>query len=185
MTIHGFKVTLVAAMTVAACMFLTVPTATAAEGAFKLEGAWVAKVVGIPAQWSYVLVPDSSGRYAALEGSLDIGFSLGPLFPPSDKTSLLMANLVMTGPKTGKFNSVWYGIRSLPSPSPVAGEVLWIGTSTGTFTVVAPGKIEALHNFAFYAPSADGDGDGFPDPDAVPVYMTQLSTVDTRLPLPE
>jgi hypothetical protein len=112
MTIHGFKVTLVAAMTVAACMFLTVPTATAAEGAFKLEGAWVAKVVGIPAQWSYVLVPDSSGRYAALEGSLDIGFSLGPLFPPSDKTSLLMANLVMTGPKTGKFNSVWYGIRA-------------------------------------------------------------------------
>jgi hypothetical protein len=62
--------------------------------------------------------------------------------------------------------------------------VLWIGTSTGTFTFVAPGKIEVLHNFAFYAPSADADGDGLPDPDAAPVHTVQLSTVDTRMPLP-
>jgi len=186
MKLHRLKMAVVTVMTISACLLLAAPTAMADKGfgANKLEGAWVAKVVGMPGQWSYVLAPDSSGRRAALAGSIDVGFSLAPLFGATDRTSLLMANLVMTGPKTGVFNSVWYGLREVPPPSPVTDEVLWIGTSTGTFTFVAPGKIEVLHNFAFYAPSADADGDGLPDPDAAPVHTVQLSTVDTRMPLP-
>ena len=33
--------------------------------AYKLEGAWIAKVDGSTGQWSYVLSPDSSGRRAS------------------------------------------------------------------------------------------------------------------------
>lgn len=186
MILSRLKAALAALVMVSACLLLIAPTAMAGKGseAFKLEGAWVAKVVGIPGQWSYVLTPDPSGRRAALAGSIDVGFSLGGLFPPTDRSSMLMANLVLTGPKTGVFNSIWYGLRELPPGSPISDEVLWIGTSTGTFTLVDSGKIEVLHNFAFYAPSQDTDGDGLPDPDEVPVYTMQLNTVDTRLPLP-
>ena len=187
MMFRKFKTALGALATISACLLLMAPAAMAdkASGAFKLEGAWVAKVVGMPGQWSYVLSPDPSGRRAALAGSIDVGFSLGPLFGPIDRSSMLLANLVITGPNAGVFNSIWYGLRELPSPSPVSAEVAWIGMSTGTFEVVAPGKIEVLHNFAFYAPSQDADGDGLPDPGETPVYTLQLTTLDTRLPLPE
>ena len=187
MMFRKFKTALGALVTISACLLLMAPAAMAdkAAGVFKLEGAWIAKVVGMPGQWSYVLSPDPSGRRAALAGSIDVGFSLGGLFPPTDRSSMLMANLVLTGPKTGMFNSIWYGLRALPPTSPISDEVLWIGMSTGTFTLVESGKIEVVHNFAFYAPSQYADGDGLPDPDEVPVYTMQLNTVDTRQPLPE
>jgi hypothetical protein len=94
---------------------------------------------------------------------------------------MLMANLVMTSPEGGVFNSVWYGLADLDPPSPLTAEVKWIGVSTGTFTFIAPGQTHVVHNFAFYTPDADADGDGLPDADAVPVYETQAETIDTRL----
>lgn len=183
MTLHRLKIAMAAMVAVSVCLLLAAPAAMAdkGSGAYKLEGTWIAKVVGVPAQWSYVLVPGPSGRRASVAGSIDAGFSIGGLFGPSDRVSMLMANLVMTGPDRGVFNSVWYGLKELPETSPVSEEVVWIGTSQGTFTFIAPGKISAVHNFAFYWPSADADGDGLPDSDAMPAYETQLLTVDTRL----
>src|SRR5512146_1482783 len=45
------------------------------SGAFKLEGAWIARVVGTNGQWSYVVSPDNSGRHATAHGSIDVGFA--------------------------------------------------------------------------------------------------------------
>lgn len=173
--------------TISVCLLLGSPVALAGKGAGanKLEGAWVAKVVGAPSQWSYVLVPDPSGRRAALAGSVDVGFSVAGLFGPTDRTSILMANLVMTGPDHGVFNSVWFGLKELPETSPITDVVVWIGTSQGTFTFTAPGKISVVHNFAFYWPSADSDGDGLPDANAEPAYEVQILSEDTRLMPPE
>ena len=187
MSLHRYRAAMAVLASISVCLLMAAAPAMAdkGSGAYKLEGAWIAKVVGIPAQWSYVLVPDPSGRRASVAGSIDVGFSIGALFGPSDRASMLMANLVMTGPDRGVFNSVWYGLKELPETSPVSEEVVWIGTSHGTFTFIAPGKLSAVHNFAFYSPSADGDGDGLPDPGAMPAYETQLLTVDTRLMPPK
>ena len=55
---------------------LSVPAIADKEGsAFKLEGAWIAKVVEAPGQWSYVLSSNPSGRFASGHGSVDVGFS--------------------------------------------------------------------------------------------------------------
>jgi hypothetical protein len=40
--------------------------------AYKLEGAWIAKVVGMPMQWAYTMSPDPSGKRAALSGSIHV-----------------------------------------------------------------------------------------------------------------
>ena len=89
MKLQRLKMAVVTVMSISACLLLAAPTAMADKGAGanKLEGAWVAKVIGMPGQWSYVLSPDASGRRAALAGSIDVGFSLAPLFGATDRTS--------------------------------------------------------------------------------------------------
>ena len=83
-----------------------------ANGAVKLEGAWIARGVEAPVQWTYVLSPDPSGRQASLHGSIDVG--LGASSFGADYPSPLIGNLILTGPDTARFNSVWYGIKKLP-----------------------------------------------------------------------
>ena len=50
-------------------------------GAYKLDGAWVAKVVGVPGQWTYIISADPSGKRAAGYGSIDSGLNVDALFP--------------------------------------------------------------------------------------------------------
>ena len=155
------------------------------SGAYKLEGAWIAKVPGTAGQWTYVMVPDPSGKTAAGHGSIDVGFVLSPELV-ADYQSPLLIQAVMTGPKTAVSTSVWYGIRRLSSPGPNGenAEVVYIGTSHGTTTYVAPGKAVGLHALSFYLPTADADGDGLPDAGATPVAYVELPTEETRLPAP-
>lgn len=160
------------------------------NGAFKFEGAWVAKVQSPGfGQWSYVLTSDPSGRHATGHGSVDIGFRAnficGDLFDPADSQSPILVNLVMTGPDGGIYNSIWYGLRDLGPASLLTNEIVLIGTTTGTFEFVSSGKMHGTHNFALYTPDADADGDGFPDEAAEPVCAFEMNTVDTRLPMPE
>lgn len=157
----------------------------AGSGAYKLEGAWIAKVPGTSGQWTYVMVPDPSGKTAAGHGSIDVGFVLSPELV-ADYQSPLLIQAVMTGPKTAVSTSVWYGIRKLSSPGPYgeSAEVVYIGTSQGTTNYVAPGKAVGLHALSFYLPAADADGDGLPDPGATPVAYVELPTEETRLPAP-
>jgi hypothetical protein len=161
-------------------------------GAFKLEGAWVAKVVDspLPGQWSYAVIADPSGKRASGHGSVDIGFSteavLGyPYFEPSDSSSPILVNVVKTGPDTASFYSIWYGLKDLGPSSPSSHEIVFIGVSTGELKFVGPNKMHATHNFALYYPSQDDDGDGFPDEGETTPFTFQLKTVDTRVPMPE
>jgi hypothetical protein len=164
----------------AAAVLFAAATAVAANdgsGAFKLEGAWIAKVQGAPFQWSYVLSPDASGRRASLHGSVDIAFA-GPI--PADRGTPLIGESVMTGRDTGKFNSMWYGISNSSTP-----QIAYIGVSSGEIMFVDQGKMVVTHHFYFYLPSADADGDGIPDPGAVPVIPpVVVVSIDTRLPSP-
>ena len=160
------------------------------NGAYKLEGAWVAKVDGMPGQWSYVISADPSGRHAAGHGSVDVGFNANwacfgqAAFEPSDSASPILVSIVMTGPDTASYNAIWYGLQDLGSGGPLTNRVVLIGTVKGELHFVAPGKALGTHNFEIYEPGADGDGDGFPDKNAEPACKFPMSTVDTRLPAP-
>ena len=135
--------------TISVCLLLASPMAMAdkAAGAYKLEGAWVAKVQGLEGQWSYVLAPDASGRRAAGHGSVDLGFNpdyaFGCEFGAMDYAdSPILISLEMTGPDTAIGYSVWYAIRT---PSPGAAEIVFIGEVRTEVKFVAPGKSESAH----------------------------------------
>ena len=187
MKIHSLKFLLTAAIAVVASLVLTAPVAMADKGAYKLEGAWVSKVVGFPGQWSYVFVPDPSGRRASGHGSVDIGFDpavFGCQFADSTADTPILISLEMTGPDTSVAYSVWY---ALSSSDPASTSIVFIGEVRTESRYIAPGKSESKHWFSFYLPSQDADpADGFPDEGETPacVAPVALYTVDTRVPAP-
>ena len=164
------------------------------DGAYKLEGAWVARVVPpFFGQWSYVITSDPSGKRASGNGSVDVGFRANfvcgftdpsEAFDPSDSESPILVSMKMIGPRTVSYSAIWYGLADLGPASPFSNTIVLIGTTTGVLEFVEPGKSTGTHNFALYYPSADGDGDGYPDEGATPACTFQLSTVDKRLPMP-
>ena len=161
--------------------------------AFKLEGAWIARVTAmdgvppgtaLPFQWSFVLAPSPDGRSATLHGSVEVGF---PKLLDYDMISPLVGQLVQTSPSTAAFNSVWYLIKK---GSPV-DHIVAIGTATGETREVGRGRSQTNYHFAFYLASADANGDGLPDDndgdgvvDAAPVAAFDVTTMDTRVALP-
>lgn len=181
-----FGATLVA---ISACLLAASPVALAdkAAGAEKLEGAWVAKVIGFPGQWSYVAIPDSSGRRASGHGSVDVGFDpavFGCELELGDHESPILVSIEMTGPSTANSYAIWYSLKD-PESGPT--EVTFIGEVRSTLEFVAPGKRYATHYFAFYLPSQDMEPeDGIPDAGETPacVAPVPLYTIDTRLPAP-
>jgi hypothetical protein len=164
-------------------LVLQIGLSAPAQGAFKLEGAWVAKVTSFdgvpdeyPFQWSYILAPNASGKSAAIHASIDIGFPNSLL--PSDFSSPIIGEMVQTGPNTASFNSYWYSIKDGP-----IRQIVSIGRSYGTATFLEQGVVEGEHNFQIFLPSADADGDGFPE--GMPIKEFTVTTLDTRIPSPE
>jgi hypothetical protein len=150
--------------------------------AFKLEGAWVARVIGLgsPVQWSYTLQPDPSGRSATLHGSVDLGFPGNT--PPGTLASPLIGQCVMTGPGTARCFVMWYSV--LKGGPGAFDTLIAICTVTSDVTGVAPGSAVLTHHFAIYYPNQDADGDGFPDPGEAPKQAFSVTSHDTRLPRP-
>jgi hypothetical protein len=174
---------------ISVCLLLSSPMALADKGAGaeKLEGAWVAKVIGFPGQWSYVAIPDSSGRRASGHGSVDVGFDpkdLGCDLELGDHESPILVNIEMTGPDTARAYSIWYALRNSDSQQT---EIMFIGEVRSEFEFVAPGRRIGAHYFAFYLPSQDMDPvDGLPDEGELPACAVPfpITTLDTRLPAP-
>jgi len=174
--------------------------ANSGKGALKLEGAWVARVTSLdgepgayPFQWSYVLIPDASGKSAAVYGTANPGL---PEFAvlPTDYASPIFGEIVMTGPDTTAFDSYFYGIKKVPveAGNPYYDsniyssydQLVYIGRCWGTSVRIGPDEIEVTDNFEFYLPGADGDGDGYPDPGSTPIITSTATTLDTRVPFP-
>ena len=158
---------------------------------FKLEGAWVARVPSFPPLlWTYILVPDPSGRRASISGSIQVAVPVREMFPPlladQEYISPLVGEMVMTGHDTMKFTAIWYGLKKLvPSnQNPFEEQVVNIGVTSGEGKFIGPGKLTGAHHMAFYYPEADADGDGLPDPGQVPFFcLPKTISVDTRVGL--
>lgn len=171
-------------LTLVAAAALTIAGTANAPQVSKLEGAWIAKVPGMPLQWSYTLAPDPSGRTAAMYGSIQV--HIPPAIAPPDYpfadmeyNSDMVGQLVMTGPNEGKFTAVWYGMKKgFPF-----NEIVYIGVNSGHVKFAGPGKSEVTHALAFYAPGTDADGDGLPDPGQAPALCLPSLSHDTRVPL--
>jgi hypothetical protein len=149
---------------------------------FKLEGAWIAKVVGMPMQWAYTVSPDPSGRRAALAGSIHVPIppqAINPaLFADWEYNTDMVGELVMTGPDTVEFTAVWYGMKKgFPFD-----QIVLIGVNSGQGRFTEPGKMTGTHNLGMYAPGTDGDGDGLPDPGQDPAVCLPATSIDTRVP---
>jgi len=174
---------IVAALVASAVGALPAAQAAAAGpdlGANKLEGAWVSKVQEVPLQWSFVLVPDASGRRASLHGSIDVGLAG---FGSSVTTTPLLGELVMSGPASAKFTSVWYG--RVPAAGQISATIVYIGMNRGEVKFTGPGKGVSTNHIAYYHPSSDADGDGYPDAGATPIAgPLEFTSIDTRLPSP-
>ena len=185
MKLGKFKVVMTALVAASAVLLVApVDAGKKASVAFKLDGAWIARVVEVPGgQWTYTLSPDASGRHATGHGSIDVGLYTPPLSDMVDTTSPLLIDIVITGPDTAKFNSIWYGIKKVTGLATTA-EVVYIGVNRGESRRVAPNRNEGTHNIEFCLASADADHDGLPDPGAVPVAGATVHTIDTRLPSP-
>jgi hypothetical protein len=169
---------LVGFMATTAAVLLAAQVAASGQtrGAGKLEGAWIARVTSSPFppgvyQWTYVLAPASSGRVASIYGSVDVAFP-NPI--PFDKTTPLLGEIVQTGPDTAAFTSVWHGIHQ--------DTIVFIGRNQGTVRFVGPDHAEVQHNFEFYLPSSDADGDGLPE--GPPLAVFSATSMDTRVPSP-
>jgi hypothetical protein len=151
---------------------------------FKLGGSWIGRVPGTPVMWSYTLTPDPSGRKAAMSGMVEI--PVGPsvivpgLFPDLEYYSPLVGQVEVTGPTTTEFTAIMYGMKKgFPF-----NKVVCIIVNSGQSKFMGPGKFQNSNHMAYYAPSADADGDGLPDPGAVPALCLPASTsVETQVPV--
>lgn len=166
----------VLAITVAVVLAAQAATSGQDQGAVKLEGAWIARVTSSPFpdgpyQWTYIMAPTQSGRSASLHGTVDLSFPAGI---PHDSTTPIIGEIRQTGPDTAAFNAVWYGLNE--------GVVVFIGRSWGTARFLGRDRAEVQHNFEFYLPSADVDGDGLPDGPAAGAFSA--TSQDTRVPPP-
>jgi hypothetical protein len=91
----------------------------------------------------------------------------------------MVGELVMTGPDTVEFTAVWYGMKKgVPFD-----QVVVIGVNSGQARFTGPGKSEGTHHLAMYAPGADVDGDGLPDPGQAPAVCLPATSIDTRVGL--
>lgn len=150
-------------------------------GARKIEpGAWIARVVEAPGQWTYVVTAAPSGLRGAAIGAVQVGLYTPGLDEMADRTSPLVIDLVVTKPGVVQFNSVWYGLKD-GTDGVTTGQIVYIGMNHGEITFLSRDKAEGVHNIEYFLPTQDVDKDGLPDPGQLPIGGGTVHTKETRL----
>jgi hypothetical protein len=80
--------------------------------------------------------------------------------------------LPMVSNDTAQGSTVFYGLKQGNPP-----QVKQIWTWVGTLTFTSPDTYEASGMLNIYVPDADADGDGRPDPGAVPLFPVPTQSV--------
>ena len=138
----------------------------------KLEGAWIGNTDNGIRGLAIFCPSDPSGRTAA--------FRYQMVVPPENLAALgvdaftdEIGESVVTGPTTGKYNGIWYGL--------VGGRIVTIFLDNSSFTLVSRTQLTIDHTVSVYLAAADADHDGYPDPGSTPVAVLTAHTVSKRL----
>jgi len=150
----------------------TVAWSGGSQALAKFEGAWMAQSDnGIRSLVTFA-PSDPASRRGAFRNQM--------VWPP-EALALLgveavteeIGDTVATGPASGEYTGVWYGL--------VSGRTVSICVDNASLTLVSPTQITIEHTVLAYLATADADNDGYPDPGTTPVAAFTTSSVSKRL----
>jgi hypothetical protein len=148
---------------------------------YRLGGGFIGNPAGSGGlYWSAYQAPlDSAGRTAALRVNVysyttDSAELLA--FSGADTLTEGIGQLAMVSRDTAKGSLVFYGLKQGNPP-----QIKQIWTWVGTITFTSPDAYTVGGMMNIYAPAADADGDGRPDPGAVPLVGVPSQLAVTRV----
>jgi hypothetical protein len=149
---------------------------------YRLGGGWIGSGSGLVYNALYIPL-DPAGQKAAIRlsfPSYSAYWAAGAAALGADAASDGVGEAAMTSHDTFKWTSVGYFLKQGNPP-----EIRAISVGTGTATFTGVDSFNVKWDTALYAPTADADGDGFPDPGATPLMTaTDLTGSAKRVPLP-
>ena len=148
---------------------------------YRLGGGFIGSPVNSGGlYWSAYQAPlDSAGQTAAVRINVySYSEAAAGLLAYSGADTLTegIGQLAMVSNDTAKGSLVFYGLKQGNPP-----QIKQIWTWDGTITFTSPDTYEASGMLNIYAPAADADGDGRPDPGAVPLVGVPSQLAVTRV----
>jgi hypothetical protein len=148
---------------------------------YRLGGGFIGSPVNSGGlYWSAYQAPlDSAGQTAALRVNVySYSEAAAGLLAYSGADTLTegIGQLAMVSNDTAKGSLVFYGLKQGNPP-----QIKQIWTWDGTTTFTSPDTYEVGGMMNIYAADADADGDGRPDPGAVPLFPVPAQYAVTRV----
>ena len=114
---------------------------------------------------------DAAGVSSVIVIGVTLDPTFGGAFPEATDTALACGTAIRTGPNTDHVKTVRHAIKAA-TPRPTIQGLVVVEYTT---TVTAPDEMEFQDPTAsLYTAAADKDGDGLPDPDALPIMVVPL-----------
>ena len=163
----------------------------AAPSQCRIQGAWVSSMSGGPGSKPLIMQETISPQDPAgnkltyvlrmVNPNATFGILESP-FLETEYVSDLVGEAVRTGRDTYDFSLIGYGVKNVDLDR---GDIQYIWTVTGTMTCIdGQNKTDNVH-FAIYLADQDGDMDGFPDKDEVPVSCFGPTTFSEAKRVPQ
>jgi hypothetical protein len=156
------------------CLVLTtqVYSETGNSKVVKLEGAWIGQADnGVRAIVTYS-PSDPSSRRATFHNQMVWPAEVLAL-AGCDAVTDEIAEEIVTGPNTGSYSGIWYGL--------INGQIVSIFLDSADITYLSPTEKYISHTVEAYLASTDADNDGYPDPDSLPAAVFSATTLSKRV----
>jgi hypothetical protein len=177
-----FMMTVVAAL-VGLLTITPAPASGQGEGQYKLGGAWTGKEEPVGHFWTSTLTPlDSAAKEATIHTSFvtssaemaGIAAKFG-----ADAFSDFVGEARMMDRTTARWTSVGYALKRSQLNQPA--EVKFILVLYGTWTFTDSSHAVLQYKVSIYPAATDADGDGMPDPGAVPLGVANVTDSARRV----
>jgi steroid delta-isomerase-like uncharacterized protein len=152
-----------------------------------IQGAWI-NTIPIPdlgvivGQWTVVPQDPASMTFSSVVRAAKPDPTVFGSFPDADHESEHIGQTVWT--PMGGFESTWigYGTKQAEMPG-MLPEIVYISVLNGTAHFIDRDTLRGEGTHAFYLPSQDADGDGFPDKGQEPIACFPYASTAKRVGL--